>query len=176
MRILGISLIIILIDQITKFYIKSTFAIGESLEIFGEFLRFTFVENPGMAFGIRLAGRWFLTLFSLLASIVILVFLYRLRHESMRLRLALALILGGAIGNLIDRFFYGKVVDFIDFSVGTFHWPVFNIADMAVSTGMVMMIVLVIFDKDEQHKDTSVINMPEPNPADSEERDIWKDK
>ena len=176
MRILGASLALVLIDQVTKLYIKSTFALGESIPILGDFLRITFVENPGMAFGMRFAGRWFLTLFSFIASAVIVILLYKLRTEPLRLRLPLALVLGGAIGNLIDRFLFGKVVDFIEVSVGSFHWPVFNVADIGVSVGMVVMVVLVIFDKDEHQEDTSVVKMSAPNPADSEERDIWKDQ
>lgn len=174
MRILGISAFIILFDQLTKLLVKSKFALGESIKILGEFLRFTYIENPGMAFGINFAGPWFFILFSLIASGVILYYLYRLRNERLKVRIPLALILGGAIGNLIDRFFYGRVVDFIEVGVGSYRWPVFNLADSAVSIGMVFLISVIIFEKEDQQKDTSVVKMAERNPADSEERDNWQ--
>ena len=135
--------------------------LGNSIPVFGDFLRITFIENPGMAFGIEVVdGKIFLTLFSILASVGILFYLYLMRSEKLLFRLSLALILGGAIGNLIDRVFYGvifgesslfhgKVVDFIDmdffnlnflgFQLSRF-W-VFNIADASVSIGVVMMLL-----------------------------------
>ncbi len=135
--------------------------LGNSIPVFGDFLRITFIENPGMAFGIEVVdGKIFLTMFSIAASIGILFYLYLMRSEKLLFRLSLALILGGAIGNLIDRVFYGviygesslfhgKVVDFIDadffnidflgFQLSRF-W-VFNIADASVSIGVVMMLL-----------------------------------
>ncbi len=134
--------------------------LGASYPIFGDVVRLTFIENPGMAFGIDVGGKLFLTVFSIFASIGIFVYLYKIRSESLAIRLALALILGGAIGNLIDRvfygvlfgegsLFYGKVVDFIDvdfFNLNFmgFHinrFPVFNLADSAVSIGVIMLLV-----------------------------------
>ncbi len=136
-------------------------SLGSSIPVIGDFLRITFIENPGMAFGIEVVdGKLFLTLFSIIASIGILLYLYVMRTEKLLFRLSLALILGGAIGNLIDRTFYGvmygesalfhgKVVDFIDvdfFNIDllgfylTRFW-VFNIADASVSIGVLMMLI-----------------------------------
>ena len=163
MRVLYVTGVIVILDQVTKLLVKgftvpfldfyhSGMQLGASVPILGDFLRLTFIENPGMAFGIDIGGRLFLTIFSVIASIGILVYLYRIREESLAVRVPLAMILGGAIGNLIDRIFYGvifgegslffgKVVDFIDvdfFNIDfvSFHisrWPVFNIADASVS-------------------------------------------
>jgi signal peptidase II len=113
-----------------------------------------------MAFGIDIGGKLFLTLFSAVASIGIVFYLYKIRYESLIIRMSLAMILGGAIGNLIDRvfygvlfgegsLFYGKVVDFFDidffdFSIGDFHvtrWPVFNVADACVTIGVLLLLV-----------------------------------
>ena len=99
--------------------------LGSSRPIFGDFLRLTYIENPGMAFGIDIGGKLFFSIFSIIASIGILIYLYTARNENLAFRIALALILGGAVGNLIDRvfygaifnegpLFYGRVVDFID--------------------------------------------------------------
>ena len=130
------TLCVVILDQVTKLLVKGFtlpifdyyhqgMQLGQSIPVIGDFLRLTFVENPGMAFGIEIGGRLFLTLFSLAASIGIFYYIYRLRKEPWIVRFTLALILGGAIGNLIDRIFYGvvfgeaplfygKVVDFID--------------------------------------------------------------
>lgn len=171
MRVLYVTGAIVVFDQITKVLVKgftvsfldvyhSGMQLGASVPILGDFLRLTFIENPGMAFGIDIGGRLFLTIFSIIASIGILVYLYRIREESLGVRIPLAMILGGAIGNLIDRIFYGvvfgegslfygKVVDFIDvdfFNIDfvNFHisrWPVFNVADASVSMGVLILLV-----------------------------------
>lgn len=171
MRVLILSAVIILSDQITKLMVKG-FSIpwlgisvegmqyGSSRVVFGDLFRLTYIENPGMAFGIDLGGKWFFSIFSIIASAAILLYLYRTRGESLGFRISLSLILGGAIGNLIDRvfygvlfgdgpLFYGKVVDFLDvdfFNVSFlgYHlsrWPVFNIADAAVTIGVLLLLV-----------------------------------
>ena len=170
MKILNLSIFVLLADQITKLMVKGIqipalgihtlgLPLGSSRPILGDFLRLTYIENPGMAFGIDLGGKLFFSVFSILASIGILVYLYKARNENLTFRIALALILGGAVGNLIDRvfygvffsdapLFYGKVVDFIDadfFNVNLFgyqltRWPVFNIADASVTCGVILML------------------------------------
>jgi len=170
-KVLFVTIFIVIADQISKFMIKGIdipflgisfqgMPLGNSIPVFGDFLRITFIENPGMAFGIEVVdGKIFLTMFSIAASIGILFYLYLMRSEKLLFRLSLALILGGAIGNLIDRVFYGviygesslfhgKVVDFIDadffnidflgFQLSRF-W-VFNIADASVSIGVLLML------------------------------------
>jgi signal peptidase II len=135
------------------------FQYGRSIPIVGDFLRLTYIENPGMAFGIDFGYKLFFSLFSIAASIGILVYLFKARNENLMFRTSLAMILGGAVGNLIDRvfygvifneapLFYGKVVDFIDvdfFNIDFlgYHlsrWPVFNIADASVTLGVVLML------------------------------------
>jgi signal peptidase II len=171
MRVLYVTGIIVLLDQAAKLFIKGFdipflhlyhlgVPLGASYPIIGDLLRITFIENPGMAFGIDVGGKLFLTVFSIVASIGIFIYLFKIRQEALIIRLALALILGGAIGNLIDRvlygvifgegsLFYGKVVDFIDvdfFNIDFlgYHinrFPVFNIADSSVSIGVVMLLL-----------------------------------
>lgn len=171
MRILYVTGLVVFFDQVVKLLVKgfeipflnlyvSGMALGTSYPIMGDFLRLTFIENPGMAFGIDLGGKLFLTIFSIFASIGIFIYLYRIRREAFVVRLALALILGGAIGNLIDRvfygvifgegaLFYGKVVDFVDvdffnlefLGVHATRFPVFNIADASVSCGVVLLLL-----------------------------------
>jgi signal peptidase II len=145
---------------------------GFSTPVLGDFFRLTYIENPGMAFGIDVGGKLFFSLFSILLTIGILYYLYRARNENLGFRFALALILGGAIGNLVDRtfygvifneapLFYGKVVDFFDvdfFNVNIFgyslsRWPVFNVADAAVTVG----IVLLLFVKHHREEESASI-------------------
>lgn len=171
MKILNVSLFIIITDQLTKLWIKGLnlpwlginlhgLPLGTSRPIIGDFLRLTYIENPGMAFGIDIGGKLFFSVFSIVASAGILIYLYKARNENIAFRFALAMILGGAVGNLIDRvfygwlfsegpLFYGRVVDFIDadfFNINIFgyhltRWPVFNIADASVSCGVVLMLI-----------------------------------
>jgi signal peptidase II len=169
-RVLILSLIIVAADQAAKLFIKGAsfpalgillrgVPYGSSRPLLGNFLRLTYIENPGMAFGIDIGGKLFFSLFSIVASAAIVAYLYHARRESIGFRLSLAMILGGALGNLIDRvfygvifgdapLFYGKVVDFLDmnfFDINIFgyqltRWPVFNIADAAVTTGVLLLL------------------------------------
>lgn len=171
MRILFVTLFVVLGDQATKLFIKG-FSIpglgmhvrgvplGSSIPVVGDFARLTYIENPGMAFGIDVGGKLFFSLFSVVASIGILLYLYKMRNERLLFRFSLALILGGAVGNLIDRvfygvlfndggLFYGKVVDFIDvdfFNVNIlgYHlsrFPIFNVADSSVTVGVLILLI-----------------------------------
>lgn len=117
----------------------------ESISIIGDVLRLTYIKNPGMAFGIQIGGKLFYTIFSAIACIVIIVYLFEIKPENFWARFALTSILGGAIGNLIDRIAYSEVVDFIDIRI--VHWPVFNFADIAITFGMIILISVVIFEK-----------------------------
>lgn len=155
---------LIFLDQATKLIAKIYLQPIHSVKIIGNFLRFTYVENPGMAFGIELSNKLLFNVLSIIAVIVIFIYLLKLRDHNL-LRFSFAIILGGAFGNLIDRFVYGQVVDFIDveffdihFKGGKFlfwelppyamdRWPVFNIADSAVSIGMILIILIAIFER-----------------------------
>ena len=147
LRYFLISSMVLLLDQISKLLTKQYMVLSQSKKILGDFLRYTYIENPGMAFGIQIGNKMLFTVFSIIASIIVFIYLLRTRGNQRYVKLALAFILGGAIGNLVDRLLYGSVVDFIDVGIGELRWPVFNIADSAVSIGMVLLIVLILFDK-----------------------------
>lgn len=175
MGVLALSAVIIVLDQITKLSVKARFMLHESIEVWGEIVRLTYIENPGMAFGIQFGGKYFFTVFATIATIVILVYLYRLRHERLVSRLALALIFGGAIGNLIDRYAYGQVIDFIDVGIDfDTRWPVFNVADSAVTVGMLMLVFFVLFEREPQPAPETPA-FPKDRPAPSEEGDNWRE-
>jgi signal peptidase II len=144
---------IILLDQLTKSWIIAKLRIHDAFSVVDGFFNIVHVRNPGAAFGF-LAGAsplfrsvFFITV-TLAAVFLILYYLRRhLRDESIKepfLVWSLALILAGAIGNLIDRLRFGEVVDFLDVYVKTYHWPAFNVADSAISTGASLLIVAIL--------------------------------
>ena len=171
MKVLYITFCAVLLDTVTKLLVKgfsfpllgiqvSGMTYGSSVPLLGNFFRLTFVENPGMAFGIHVINKEYLALFIIAATLGLLFYLYRIRKESFWIRMPLALILAGAIGNLINRVFFGvlfgyapllqgNVVDFIDvdfFDLQIFdytmnRWPIFNLADVYVTLGVVLLLV-----------------------------------
>jgi signal peptidase II len=150
---LWLTLLIVILDQITKNWISQTLTLYESVAIFS-FFNFTLVHNTGAAFSfLAEAGgwqRWLLTGLALIVSVIIVVWLSRLKTVEHRwLAIALALVLGGAIGNLIDRIIYGYVIDFLDLYYKMWHWPAFNVADSAISIGAVMLLIDAI--RGEKH-------------------------
>lgn len=141
-------------DQVTKFIVRENMFLGQSIPVLGDVLRWTYVENPGIAFGIRVTHGWIFTLLSALASIGIIIYLITQWKESVWIKASLALILGGAIGNLIDRIRFSKVVDFVDVGVGSLRWPVFNVADAAVVVGMFMLFI-TMYQQEKRSKQLS---------------------
>ncbi len=141
--------IVFVSDQITKRAVRNSMHLGESRPVFesvtGSLIRLTYVENPGIAFGIRVRNGSLFTFFSILASIGIVLYLVLHRHEGLGVKAGMTLILGGACGNLLDRILYQQVVDFIDIGLNDrLRWPVFNIADSAVVVGMVILFYTVM--------------------------------
>jgi signal peptidase II len=194
LRVTYLSAIIVLIDQITKMLVKGIripflginilgIPYGSSKSVIGEFIKITFIENPGMAFGLDIGPKMFLTLFTIIASLIILYYIFKHRNDALLLRVSLAFILAGAVGNLLDRIFYGtiynyaplfygKVVDFIqvdtwDFTIfgRTFTtWPIFNVADVSVTIGFLIILFFnkKIFKHDKLepalNEDSNIIN------------------
>ena len=145
----SLTLFVIAADQITKTWIDNSFELYQSMPILPSF-NLTLLYNFGAAFSFLAdAGgwqRWFFTGLSLIVSVVLVVWLIRLDVKQRWLACALALILGGAIGNLIDRMLYGYVIDFIDIYYQQWHWPAFNIADSAISIGAVMLFIDLLWE------------------------------
>jgi signal peptidase II len=167
MRTVWLALSIIVIDQITKTLVRTNMRSGQSIPLVGDWLKLTFTENPGMAFGIQFGSPLLVTILAILATILIVLYLRVVKTDSVGYRIGLALILGGAIGNIIDRifnaviydygtYFYGQVIDFIHVDVwsgrlsdsiplmGGAHvslFPIWNVADMAIVVGVTMVIV-----------------------------------
>lgn len=151
-RLVFTSGIVIALDQITKYIIKINIALHDNIAVIPNFFSLTHILNPGGAFGFFASSppliRKFVFLFlSTLAAVLILWFYKKHAGSFFFLSIGLAMIFGGAVGNLIDRFLYGRVIDFLDFYIGRLHWPAFNIADSAISTGMGIMLYYIIFKK-----------------------------
>jgi signal peptidase II len=132
---------VIALDQITKHLIINYLSFSDSIEIF-PFLHIVNIRNTGAAFGIL---RNFGSIFFIVISVAAMIFVINLLVRRTYNFIGLSLVLGGATGNLIDRIFYGKVVDFIDFSVGSFHWPSFNVADSALTLGIIIIFLSSLF-------------------------------
>lgn len=191
MKVLYVTLSIIFLDQFSKFFIRGIeipflninfegMYLGESLNVIGEFFKITYIENPGMAFGFDPGSDYklLISLFSLAASVGLFFYLFIVRKKTLSLRIAIALILGGAIGNLVDRMFYGvifdyaplfygKVVDFFDFDFFNFsllgrsydRWPIFNIADASVTVGVLILILFYKQHNSEENGKVAEVNV-----------------
>ncbi|HMO01891.1 MAG TPA: signal peptidase II [Oligoflexia bacterium] len=145
-----VALVVIVFDQITKWLVVSLISRSESIELIPNFLNLVLTYNKGVAFGVfaNLSENYRLPLILVMTLIAISLVVYLIFVEFKGSRLAnaaLGMILGGAIGNFIDRLIYGEVVDFIDFYLGSYHWPAFNFADTAISTAVGILILISLF-------------------------------
>jgi len=127
------------LDQLTKALASGHLVPGEPVPVLGNFLRVTLVHNTGAAFGLFPGSRLPFILVSVLAIAVVLYLFARDAYRSLANRVLLGCILGGALGNLVDRIRWGRVVDFIDVGLGQVRWPVFNVADSAVTLGVILL-------------------------------------
>jgi signal peptidase II len=154
-KIVGAWLAIILVfDQLTKFIVDRWMPLHHSIPIIDNLFSLTYVRNTGAAFGIFAGSHEafrlpFLILVSVLALGFVFMMLKRLPDEQTGLITALALIIGGALGNLVDRVLYGEVIDFLDFYWSHYHWPAFNVADSCITIGVVITLYYLIKAKGE---------------------------
>lgn len=138
--------LIILVDQITKGIVQSKFFLGESVPVVDGFFNFTYVKNPGAAFGFLASAsleirQFMFLLIPVIACLWLVTLIWKTRHENLLLCTAYSLILAGAVGNLIDRFSLGYVVDFLDFYYQNNHFPAFNVADSSITIAAFLLII-----------------------------------
>lgn len=138
-----LTLAIVIADQALKQLVHSTMSVGQVIPILGRFVSLTYVQNTGAAFSILTGRSPLLLVIGLLAAALMVYFQQRLRASDWELKLGLALLLGGTLGNLFDRLVRHYVIDFIDFKV----WPVFNLADIMINLGVGLIILVVLFKK-----------------------------
>jgi len=151
------TFLVIVADQGSKIYIDHAFPLEEGRKIVAvvpNYINITHVRNPGAAFGMlagsnkKFRGPFFLAT-SILATTIILLVLYRLPPGKSSTAFFLSLILGGAVGNVIDRLRFGEVIDFLDFHWRHLHWPTFNVADIGISVGVILLLIQMVFFADE---------------------------
>ena len=151
-RWLWLSAVVVILDQLTKQWVEESFVVYETFPV-TSFFNLTLVYNKGAAFSFLAdAGgwqRWFFTGLALLVSTYLVYWLMQLKKNQVLLPLAIAMLIGGAIGNVIDRFLYGHVIDFLDFYIQNWHWPAFNLADSAIVLGVTLFIWDSFFSKKE---------------------------
>ncbi len=152
-------LLVVVLDQVTKIWVVNNFQLYESLEVIPGFFNLTYLTNKGAAFGF-LAGvdaawrHYFFLILASIALVLLVVAWFRLHRDHRFYGPALALIAGGAIGNVIDRVRVGAVVDFLDFYVATSHWPAFNVADSAITLGVALFLLTnYLEERQKKHKE-----------------------
>lgn len=155
---LWLSLLAVVLDQASKLAVAASMQLYESIPLI-PFFKLTYVHNTGAAFSfLSDAGgwqRWFFAGLAVVISAVIAVWLTRLKQHETLLAVALSLVLGGAVGNLIDRLAYGYVIDFLDVYYESWHWPAFNIADSAITLGVALMLAESFGLGKSKHTDSS---------------------
>ncbi len=144
LKYLWLSLVVIIADQISKTVMVNWLDLYETVPVL-PFFNLTMAHNTGAAFSF-LAGaggwqRWFFVVLAAVISAVLIIWMRRLAQTAKLEAISLALIIGGAIGNVLDRLIYGYVIDFIDVYAGSYHWPAFNVADSAICIGAVLLII-----------------------------------
>ncbi|MBE9912739.1 lipoprotein signal peptidase [Paenibacillus donghaensis] len=143
-----LAFIAFLVDQGTKFIIAKNLEIGQEIPVIGNFFLITSSRNRGAAFGILPNQRWFFITITIVVVVAIIWYMQRVRATSSRklLPLALSLVLGGAIGNFLDRALNGEVVDFLMFNFGSYTFPIFNIADSCIVVGVGLILLDSLLD------------------------------
>ena len=146
LSVLAIVFFLILADQAIKFLVVSLMELGESITVFAGIFHITYIENPGAAFGLFVNQRLVFIVAGILVIAAACLMYRRLMSEKAIIRWGVALLLGGAVGNLIDRLRIGGVIDFLDFRI----WPVFNIADIGICVGVALLMYALIYDTEKE--------------------------
>lgn len=150
-----IGIIVIILDQATKWFIAAKLTIGEEISVIGNFFLITSHRNRGAAFGILQDRRWFFIVITIVVVCAIIWYMLQIRKSGSWVVLTgLGLILGGAIGNFWDRAMHGEVVDFLMFNFGSYTFPIFNVADSAICIGVVLVLLdtLLMAKKENEHQ------------------------
>ncbi len=155
------ALFVVILDRATKWLVAQKINLHDSIPVIPGFFSLTHVQNRGAAFGIfdESPTQWKITiliLFSVVALVVVTTLLWKNGHALSATGMGLALVMGGAIGNLWDRLFAGRVVDFLLFYIGSYHWPAFNVADTAIVCGAILLVSEIVFAKNPKHEAKTV--------------------
>jgi signal peptidase II len=150
-----IALVVILIDQVTKWMIVKEMYYGQSITVIENFLYITSHRNRGAAWGILQGQMWFFYLITVVVVVGLIIYIQKLKKQDKWFGIALALMLGGAIGNFIDRVVRKEVVDFVNTYIFTYDFPIFNVADSALVVGVIIMFIMTLFEgkMKKEHKE-----------------------
>lgn len=143
-----LALLIIISDQLIKYFISSNMFLGQSIPVVPQVFHLTYILNPGAAFGILENQRWLFIFIAVILIIAVIYFYRYIKQLAKLFRIGIALLFGGAIGNMIDRIFIGKVVDYMDFRI----WPIFNLADIAIVSGCAIVAFYLLFHIERSDK------------------------
>ncbi len=157
-----IAALVVILDQGSKRIIWEIFQSRGGVDVIDGFLRITLSKNKGAVFGILAGTKNLLLVVTIISIGVLIFFAYRMRYAPAAKRVWLGLILGGAFGNLIDRLAAGEVLDFLDMGVGLYRWPTYNVADIAVTVGAVLLILGYVLHQDSQKREDASILREQP--------------
>lgn len=141
-----ITIVILILDQITKFIITKTMQIGDSFEVIPNFLSITSHRNNGAAWGILSGKMAFFYIITVIILIILIVFFIKEAKHNLLMQIAISLLFAGALGNFIDRVLNGEVVDFVDTYIFSYNFPIFNVADSSLTIGVVLVIIALLRD------------------------------
>ena len=141
-------LFIILLDQIIKYFVSTNMFLGQSIPVLPQIFHLTYIQNPGAAFGILEDQRYLFILIAAVLIVAVIYFYKKIIQLSKLFQVGIALLFGGAIGNMIDRIFIGRVIDYMDFRI----WPVFNLADIAIVSGCAIIAFNLLFKTERSYK------------------------
>ena len=143
---LFITIIILVLDQITKFIIASSMKVGDSFEVIPNFLNITSHRNDGAAWGILSGKMSFFFIIPIIILVVLIVFYIKEAKNNLLMQIAISLLFAGALGNFIDRVLHGEVVDFVDTYIFGYNFPIFNVADSSLTIGVLLIIIALLTD------------------------------
>lgn len=140
-KIIGLSSIFLILDIVVKVLVKSKLVLNESIKIIDNFFYITYVKNTGAAWSILSGKQVFLILFSIIVIVLLFIYLYKKKTYTKLELIGYSMLISGAIGNLIDRILYGYVVDYLNFYIFNYNFPIFNIADCCIVVGIMLLFI-----------------------------------
>lgn len=143
-------IILIALDQLTKFLIVKSLEVGESIKVISNFLYITSHRNQGAAWGILQGKMWLFYIVTIVVLVILFLFFKNEGYGRPDVQLGLSLLIAGSIGNFIDRLFRGEVVDFVDTYIFSYNFPIFNVADAALTIGVIVLIIVILFEGKEE--------------------------
>ena len=143
-------IILIALDQLTKFLIVKSLEVGESIKVISNFLYITSHRNQGAAWGILQGKMWLFYIVTIVVLVILFMFFKNEGYGRPDVQLGLSLLIAGSIGNFIDRLFRGEVVDFVDTYIFSYNFPIFNVADAALTIGVIVLIIVILFEGKEE--------------------------